>query len=187
MVILRSLRLPQPQSAVGAVLALPEEVKAFVEKRSPDAITGDTDVPTGHRFAENPSPDGASGEPDSESDEPFCESDERFPQKGGGSWPSDEGSWQSGEGFSQSGEGFRQSGEGFSESGEPFRPTDEPFPPSGERFSESDEPFWPTDEPFSSITELRPPAEIRECRCRFWDNRNPNGAWSDVAKVNVSP
>ena len=30
-------------------------------------------------------------------------------------------------------------------------------------------------------------AEIREYRCRFWDNGKPNGAWSDVAKVTVSP
>ena len=135
---------------------LPEEAEAIVQEGSPGAKTGDTDVPTGCKLAQNPSSDGASGEPDAETGEPFCESDEGFRQTGEGSWPSDKGFGQSGEGFSQSGGGFCPNGEGFCESGERFCPTDEPFAPSGERFSESDEPFWPTDEPFSGITEPRP-------------------------------
>ena len=149
----------------------PRKLKRSFRKGSPGAKTGDTDVPSGRKLAQNPSSDGASGEPDAESGEPFCEFDEGFRQKGEGSWPSDEGFGQSGEGFSQSGEGFWPNGEGFSESGEGFRPTDEPFAPSGERFSESDEPFWPTDEPFSSITEVRPP--VRAARTASGTTANP--------------
>jgi hypothetical protein len=29
--------------------------------------------------------------------------------------------------------------------------------------------------------------EVRECRMRFWDQGTPNGDWTDVVKVTVSP
>ena len=29
--------------------------------------------------------------------------------------------------------------------------------------------------------------EVREYRMRFWDNVTPNGDWTDVVKVTVSP
>ena len=35
---------------------------------------------------------------------------------------------------------------------------------------------------------LNPTApEVREYRMRFWDKGTPNGDWTDVAKVTVSP
>lgn len=46
-----------------------------------------------------------------------------------------------------------------------------------------------TESPYLDERPLLNPAqpETREYRLRFWDNGQPNGEWSDVAKVTVSP